>query len=268
MVIFLHGPDSYRRQEKLKEIISDYKKKHSGLSIQHFDVSDGPEFQQFRDFLKSNSLFDAFKLGIIRGGEDLDDPDEKEFRKSLKDSLEDKKSVLVLLFDKKPVKEYKFLLDKPVIFQSFENLDYQEFSAFIQKEAEKRGLKIDRACVSLLAAAFSGNSWSAVTELEKLSLLDDKKITSETVSGHIEAFSGINIFDTLNLLRSSRNPSERLRIFEELLERNSDPAMLFNITAISPYAQKEWKELMADYDAVVKSGKLEYEEVMLDMILK
>ena len=268
MIIFLYGPDSYRRQEKLKEIISDYKKKHSGLSIQHFDLSDGSAPALFRNFLKSNSLFDSFKLGVIWGGEYLEGSEEKDFRKSLKENLEDKKSVLILIFEKKPIKDCAFLLKSPVIFQEFENLSGAHFTIFIQKEADKRELKIDNESLGLLARAFSGNSWGLVTELEKFSLLSDKKITSDTVRAHMDVFNEINIFDALNKIRSSRSPAERLKIFEELLVRNSDPAMLFNMIAISPYGQKEWKELMADYDASVKSGKLEYEEALLDMVLK
>ncbi len=281
MLILLYGPDSYRRQEKLKEIVSDYKKKHSGLSIHNFDLADGAKVLPFRDFLKANSLFDAFKLGIISGGEELDGAEEKEFRKSLKDNLENKESVLILLFDKKPVKEYKFLLEKPVIWQEFENLAADGFLSFIQKEADKREIKIDRESLDLLARAFSGNSWGLVTELEKLSLLDPirdqkdsgsngasvKKITGEIVKSHLEVFNEINLFSTLNQMRSSRDPAERLKIFEELLARNSDPAMLFNMIAISSYESKEWKQLMADYDVAVKSGKLEYEEVLLDLVI-
>lgn len=268
MIIFLYGPDSYRRQEKLKEIISDYKKKHSGLSIQHFNVGENPELVAFRDFLKSNSLFDSFKLGLVYGGEDLDGADEKDFRKFLKENLENRESVLVVIFNKKPLKDYKFLLESPVISQEFENLSGQKFSIFLQKEAEKKGLKADRASLELLAQVFSGNSWAAVTELDKFFLLDDRKMTAEIVKDHIDVFSDMDIFSTLNQMRSSRSAGERLRIFEELLARNTDPAMIFNITAVSPYEKKEWKELMADYDTAVKSGKLEYEEVMLDMILK
>ena len=39
---------------------------------------------------------------------------------------------------------FKFLLEKPAIWQEFENLAGEGFLSFIQKEADKRGLKIDR----------------------------------------------------------------------------------------------------------------------------
>lgn len=268
MIIFLYGPDAYRRQEKLKEIVSDYKKKHSSFSIEHFDLEEADDFNKLIDFSKANSLFDAFKFGIIRNGDGLGKAEQKEFTKFLKEQTEKKESVLVLLFDKKPVKEMGFLLKKPVIFQEFENLTGEQLALFIQKESQRLGLKLDREVNLLLSQAFYGDSWGLVTELEKLSLLDEKKITADIVAEHINVFSEMNLFSALNSMRSSVDISERLRIFDELLDRNEDLAMLFNMIAVAPYEGKRWKELVADYDASIKSGKLEYEEVLLDIALK
>lgn len=268
MIIFLYGPDAYRRQEKLKEIVGDYKKKHSSFSIEHFDLDEANDLNKLEDFSKANSLFDAFKFGIIRNGEGLGKSEQKEFTKFLKTQTEKKEAVLVLLFDKKPIKELGFLLKKPVIFQEFENLTADQLGLFIQKEAQRLGLKLDASCVSLLMQAFQGDSWGLVTELEKLSLMDEKRIAADTVAEHISVFSEMNLFSALSSMRSSGDISERLRIFDELLDRNEDPAMLFNMIAVAPYEGKRWKEMVADYDASVKSGKLEYEEVLLDIALK
>jgi DNA polymerase III delta subunit len=105
MIIFLYGPDAYRRQEKLKEIVGDYKEKHSSFSIEHFDLEEANDLNKLEDFSKANSLFDSFKFGIIRNGDRLEKSEQKEFVKFLKGQAEKKESVLVLLFDKKPVKE-------------------------------------------------------------------------------------------------------------------------------------------------------------------
>ena len=77
----------------------------------------------------------------------------------------------------------------------------------------------------------------------------------------------LNIFSTINQMRNSKNIASRLSLLEELLSRSEDPAMIFNIMAVSPFADKAWKEKIADYDVAVKSGKLEYDEALLDMIL-
>lgn len=268
MIIFLYGPDAYRRQEKLKEIVSDYKTKHSSFSIEHFDLEETGGLNKLEDFSKANSLFDSFKFGIVRNGDGLEKAEQKEFVKFLKDQADKKESVLVLIFDKKPVKDLSFLLKKPVIFQEFENLTGEQLGLFIQKESQRLGLKLDREVNLLLTQAFYGDSWGLVTELEKLSLLDEKKITADMVAEHINVFSEVNLFSALNAMRSSGDISERLRIFDELLDRNEDPAMLFNMIAVAPYEGKRWKEMMADYDVAIKSGKLEHEEVLLDIALK
>ena len=52
------------------------------------------------------------------------------------------------------------------------------------------------------------------------------------------------------------------------MRRGADPAMIFNISAASPYLTKEQKVKMADYDVAIKSGKLEYNEVLLSMMLE
>ena len=57
------------------------------------------------------------------------------------------------------------------------------------------------------------------------------------------------------------------KTLEELFERGIDSAMIFNIFAASPYLNQDQKITMADYDAAIKSGKLEYDEVLLDMML-
>ena len=66
MIIFLYGPDAYRRQEKLKEIVSEYRAKHENPSLQHFDFREEGKFDEFRDFAKSGSLFDNKKMAVVR----------------------------------------------------------------------------------------------------------------------------------------------------------------------------------------------------------
>jgi hypothetical protein len=58
--------------------------------------------------------------------------------------------------------------------------------------------------------------------------------------------------------------SGRLRALETLLAQSDPAAKIFNILA------SQWKEKtlqIADYDFAVKSGKLEYEEAVLDLVL-
>ncbi|TSC96136.1 MAG: hypothetical protein Athens101426_490 [Parcubacteria group bacterium Athens1014_26] len=62
--------------------------------------------------------------------------------------------------------------------------------------------------------------------------------------------------------------AERLAALEEFLSRSQEPAMIFNMIAVSPYGSPAWKQKMADYDVAIKSGKLEYEEVLTNMTIE
>ena len=108
MLIFLYGPDSYRRREKLKEYVERYKAKFAGFSLNHFYFNQEDDWNKFRDFSKSQSLFESSKVGIISEMSDLDDSNQKEFSKILKENLETKNLTLIIESDKKPVKEFNF----------------------------------------------------------------------------------------------------------------------------------------------------------------
>lgn len=267
MIIFLYGPDSYRRQQKLKEIAAEYKEKHSSFSVEHFNLEEGGGLDKIKDFVKAISLFDSFKLGVIKGGSFLEKTSQKEYAELLKENLKVKEQVLIIVEDKKPTKDFKFLLEKPVLCQEFENLSGAELSKFFDQEIKTRNLNFDEQSKNLILSAFAGDAWGLITELDKLSLLDEKKISLRILENHLDVSLPVNIFSTINQIRNSFRKSERLFLLEELLSRSEDAAMIFNIMAVSPYADKDWKEKIADYDAAVKSGKLEYDEALLDLVL-
>lgn len=264
MIIYLYGADSYRRQEKLKSIVEEYKKKHPEFFLERFDLENKEDWAKLKDFVKARSLFDELKLGIIENYRELEDAQLKEFAGLLKENIEAKEPILILLDEKAPNKDFKFLLEKPVLMQEFDIFNYQKFRIFIQMEAKKRGINLDVESQELLAQVYSGNTWGLITELDKLALLDEKKITKEILEKHAEVSLPLNIFSALGQMQSGRNTAARLSALEELFSRSQDPGMIFNISSAMAGADKI---KMADYDAAVKSGELEYEEVLTDLAL-
>ena len=66
MIIFLFGQDTYRLQEKLKEITEHYKKVHkSGLNLIQIDAKK-TAFRDFSDKLKITPMFAETKLIILK----------------------------------------------------------------------------------------------------------------------------------------------------------------------------------------------------------
>lgn len=65
MIYLLHGSDVLRSQEKLNEIVSEYREKHGDLSVHQFDAEEA-EFEQFKSALDTGSLFSAKKLAVVK----------------------------------------------------------------------------------------------------------------------------------------------------------------------------------------------------------
>ncbi|HEY4475349.1 MAG TPA: hypothetical protein VJB92_01325 [Candidatus Paceibacterota bacterium] len=251
MLICLYGSDSYRRSRKLNSIIKEYQEKHSTLSHDHFYLDQEKGFERLKNFTASQSLFDKAKLGIISGLED----DSKETKEFFKSFLENKTVTLIVIADKKPPKPFEFLIKPPAIAQEFEILKGAELLNFIKKEAEARAVKLSPANLSLLTSAFIGDTWSIVTELEKIALGGQMEMQAKTPE----------FFPLIQTIKNRRLPfGARLSALAYLLE-NEEPAAVFNVTA--SIADPEMKIKMADYDVAVKSGKLEYEECLLDLVI-
>ena len=267
MIIYLYGPDSYRRQEKLKEYILRYKEKYAS-GAEYFDLEKEENFVKFKDFCNSRSLFESSKLGSISNFIDLEKKDLKEFVQLIKNNLKNKDLTLVLNSDKKPTKDFSFLLKEPVISHSFDILQGAELKKFLDVEIKKRNIELDSKSKDLILSGLNSNSWEIVLALDKLSLLDEKKIDKKILERHIDLLPTLDIFNHINKMREGYSVGSRLATLEELFERGVDSAMIFNVFSASPYLTREQKIVMADYDASVKSGKLEYDEVLLDLMLE
>ncbi len=266
MLIYLYGPDSYRRRQKLKEIINLYESRNSSLALIYFDL-ENDSLKPLFDFVGEQSLFGGLRLGIVSGWDHLKKTEQKEYIKLLKDNLSTKE-IVILILEEESSRDLKFLLKKPVVHQRFFNLEELEFKKFILNESKRRDLFLDDYCLKLLAQIYEDNAWGLITELDKLSLLNERKIDIKKLEGYLDAFLPINTYKAIDNFKNSRRISARLSVIEELFFFGEDPAKIFNLISFSPYMDISQKQKIADYDAAVKSGKLEYEEVLLDLSIK
>jgi len=277
MIIFLYGPDSFRKREKIKEIVAKYEKDHQSVGFFDFKIKNtDEEFNRLFEFSASHSLFENVKLAIV---EDMIENFGKENPKPainfLKANLENKELTILISENKAPLKAFDFLLKEPVLFQEFKYLNVNQLEFFIKKEAEKRGLKLTADAIGFLAENFSEDLWGLVNEIEKLSLFNDKNFNAGRLKEIIDCdkpTSSNDFFKKINALSFSRSFEERLVNLEILLGRD-EPAKIFNFLASFLPAQAgssnqpDLIEKFADYDIAIKSGKMDYEEVLLDMVL-
>lgn len=258
MLILLYGPDDYRRVQKKRELVAEFRKKRSDIGFATFDLAAKDWLDGFEEFANSTPLFATNRLAVFENAFEIEAP---KLAKILK-PLADNKTITLLLSERdKPVKALGFLLEKPAISQKFENLEGAELISFIGAESKRLGLRLALSAAQFLATVYAGNSWALATELQKLAAWKGNVERKDLDAFDLEAAP--NYWMLLNGLKSF-DPRTRLSTLERLFAANDAPAKIFNILAA------QWKEKtpqMAEFDFMIKSGKLEYEEALVDLVI-
>ena len=256
MLITLYGPDSYRRVKKLNEIVKVYRDKYTGLSYDRIDMLMDDSLDTLKNFASTRSMFDAVSLVVLDNP--LDAPDQKELRNILKRHANNKELTVVINSAKTPPAPYKFLYEKPSSIQEFPALKDDKLNAFIKQLSEEYEVKINAETRNTLIDLFGSDTWGLATEVGQLSL---------TKNHGVESRPATDYYQITNTLKHGYSTKDRLVALELILsERKDEPARVFNTLAYR-LSSKEEANRFADYDVAVKSGKLEYEEVLLDLAL-
>jgi DNA polymerase III delta subunit len=275
MLIFLYGPDDYRRIQKKRELIAEFAKKRSELGLRTFDLAapGGGWRDDFEEFSRSQSLFEPARLAVFENAFELEAPVlAKLLEPFSKAGAKSATPLTILLSERdKPVKALAFLLEKPTISQKFENLEGAEWTGFIATEAKRQGITLTPQATQFLADVYQGNSWALATELQKLNSY--KKIIDKKDLDAFDLAVAPNYWMLMNGLKS---PDARTRLItlERLLATGDAPAKIFNILAASSPASdgatasaSEKTARAAEFDFQIKSGKLDYEEALVDLAI-
>ena len=259
MTILLYGKDEYRRDLKKREIIREFQAKHPGEPIGNFDLKQDGAEAEFISFTEGQSLFTPVKLAVVEG---VFAKKSKKIDEKIKSGVGSSWLTLVIVESDKPAKAYEFLLKKPSAEQLFEPLKGFAWLEFVRKEVSREDIALDKDAFELLARAYEGDTWRLVTELKKL-----RSLTGETIKTSDLRELGVELTpDFWELVQGWRNPSwmQRLTALERCFASNEPAGKIFNILA---YQLKTKLPQMAAYDLMVKSGKLDYEEVLVDLAL-
>ncbi len=259
MIILLYGPDDYRREEKKRFIIRNFQEKHSALGCAEFDIEEEGGYENFLEFVRNRSLFEPVRLAVVRDG--LRARPTKEFALVLRELLEAPDITVLLSESEKLVKLFDFLLKKTQI-QKFEYLTGIEWKKFIAIEAKKRGMIIPADALTFLAESHEKNTWRLVTALDKIAHLGKTSLSREDIEAQdIEVQP--SFWEVFNGLKSPIL-SARLTSLEYVFSSHEPAAKTFNILSA------QWKEktpVLAEGDLLIKLGKLEYEELLLALVL-
>ncbi len=234
MIYFLYGPDNYRSQKKLNEIINEYKEIHkSGLDLKVFESSNF-SFNDFKTDTEQVSMFREKKLIVLR-----DVFSNKEFREKF---LEKKEEFLqtdnIIVFHQsenfsKKDSLYSFLRKKT------KKQDFQEFVFFNAVNLKKwvkikfhklQGLIGDRALDELIV--FVGNNlWQMENEISKLiNFKEGKEVTIEDIHFLVRPKIETNIFKTIEAI-AFKNKKKALELFQFHLDEGVNIPYLLSMIA-------------------------------------
>lgn len=268
MIIYLFGPDSYRRNKKLRELLGDYKNKHKNTDIASFDFEEDPDsWRGAVDFLKQPSMFVQSKIAVVKSATGVE---EKEWVNALKKYGDDKEVFILISDAKKPKVKFRFLLEKSFKKQEFEKLEGSALRSFIEKEAARLKLKLGSEALSLFLNFLESSqdrSWLAINELLKIKLAGFKEpVGTDDLNKLLPAVVSEEMFIAGRRFLGAKTPAQRLISLERLFLRDESSDHIFNLLAFQ--VQGAIAEKFADYDVLRKSGKLEMEEALLDFALR
>ncbi len=249
MFAYLYGPDTYRRGRYLREqLLAPYHKKYPDGSVGVFDLLEEDAVAKLQSFSGGTGLFAKTALAVVYHPEE----GEKEFVKFLKEVGESTATTVIVVADKKLTKEFAFLMNGKE--KEFEPLSGLDFLKFIKAEAKTLELAVTDVQLKAIGEAYDGDTWAAMTEIERVA-----------AGGAIEQHTiVVDFMGLLRTLSAGRNLPALLRALT-LLTDYDEPAKVFNLLGAFVYGSAKIK--MADYDLAVKTGKLEYPEVLLDFVL-
>ncbi|KKT27389.1 MAG: polymerase III, delta subunit protein [Parcubacteria group bacterium GW2011_GWA2_43_9b] len=277
MVFFFYGVDSFRIRQKVNLVIGGYQAKHkSGLNLCGFDFGEAEEFGKLKNFLESYSMFAEKKLSVVNGLFGASKEAQEDFMEYLKnrDVLKTQEKFLVvaqelaLSEDKKSKQKYvlknnqelfKALINKNVKVEEFDHLAGAKLEAWIRKEVESVGAKIDDKAVRKLALFVGADLWQMKNEIDKLAAFANagainESMVDELVKSRIEN----DIFKTVDAL-AARNKQLALTLLHRHLAEGESEIYLLSMLVYqfrNLLLVKSEIERGVQFQALVKTIKL------------
>lgn len=214
MILFLYGPDSYRRKTRVDVLKKAFQDKFdaAGHNIAHID---GANFtiNEFHTHTKSGGLFSTKRFLLFTNIWAVSKDDQAALLEAL--AAIDDDIILCISADSPPRKDNKLYtaLLKTKTVEEYGDLDHSKLRAFIESECRKRGATIDSQALAALIAGIGNDLWRMTSEINKLAHYT-KAITKETTDVFLDASLNDNIFDLTDAL-GTRNAKRALTLLDE-----------------------------------------------------
>ncbi len=262
MITVLSGPDSYRRTRRSQELVAKFKAAHPQAAFVRIDGDEPEAGERFTEFVRAASLFEPRKMVIV---EPLFASGTKTLAETLKRTADNALCLVLIHAALAPESPFTFLKKegKGITTEAFPRLTGEKLHAWIANEAGVHGVALAPAALQFLADAYGADTWSIATELQKLASFSGRRVSEEDLA----ALGVETTPDFIQGIRGLTAPSvrERLTALERLLA-SGEPAQ--KVFSMLPYWWPARLDMLAAYDRGVKSGKLDYEEALTDVLIR
>lgn len=255
MIILLHGPDTFRSQQKRKELIAAYRGKYvSGLSESSFGEEDF-SLRDFEEHVRGQALFSAKRL-VLMSNISQNKTALYDLEASIKkNDLINSRDVFVVAWedrDVQKVKEVAFLLKAASMVQPFPLLEGSVYRTWLLKTKAGMGAEFAPAALDLFASWHEGDSWQSVNDMQKLHAYAGGKIIQiDDVKKLCIKPTALSIFTTLDLLFGRRG-DEAFAALEKHIQSGEEPLYLLKMFSYQLRLVALAKEKI---DAAAKSGQ-------------
>jgi DNA polymerase-3 subunit delta len=229
MIIFIYGKDTYRSQEKLREIINSYKNSNkNGVNLKIINFKE-KDFCCLKEELCSSSLFKEKKLLILKN---------TILNKKFKEDLLENQKILtnskdiILFFEEGDVLQGDSLLKfvkKYGKIQEFKFLSGQKLEEWISQEFAKYDKDVEGEVLNKIILYLGTDTWLLANEIKKISSYKkEKKILQKDVDILLRPAIETNIFKTIDAI-AQKNKKQALKLIYQHLEKGDAPLYLLSM---------------------------------------
>ena len=233
MIIFLYGQDSYRINQKLKELVDGYKNKNvSALNLIFLDFTENG-LENLETSLKSESLIPEKKLIVVKNILKASGEKASALLESYSLSAGQEIIFIAIHWDEAPAKNelFQYLVKKPNLSSEFKPLSGAQLKSWLIDFAKSYDIGFDGEALDYMVINIGSDLWRQSREIQKIA---DYKIRGivrlSDVQNLINQKTGINIFDLTDAI-GAQNKKRALLLWHKAMEAGEEPVELLGLLA-------------------------------------
>lgn len=242
MIIFIHGPDTFRSREKLSQIIEQFQKKRDSSGMNVVRLRDTAlSLDRLRQEAMTQGFLSPKKMIVL---EKFLEQNNQELFDGIFDFLKtftknEQDNVLVFWegtytskkksnADKAAAKLFALLKKQDFIFD-FPELSNSQLNSWVSQTVTQRGGKIEPQAAKELAALVGNNLWQLTNDINKLiAYKQTQEITTQDVEQQVRGSFEANIFALSDAI-AAQDKTRALNLLNQEIQAGSNEMYLLSM---------------------------------------